>query len=241
MSKPIAFYPELSRELGGDPIAALFYQQLYYWSNKGKRSDGFIYKTKEEIEYETTLNRYQQDKARNKLVKLGWLEIKKIKANGSPTLHYKCLKEYQISISSPSTNALADRRLILEKSKVDQSITESTKEYYNGSAPVDVSAMVCPECSSPLRKRTGKRGPFLGCTSYPDCRYTSSLGPDPQYLGGLPDTGWVRAEGTRWFKDLPRPEHAGVYDEGSFVVTKDGWLRYCTPAQLQQYYTWQNR
>lgn len=30
----------------------------------------------------------------------------------------------------------------------------------------------CPTCGSPLRKRNGRRGPFMGCSQYPACRYT---------------------------------------------------------------------
>eukprot|EP01059_Diplonema_ambulator_P030336 TRINITY_DN5156_c0_g1_i1.p1 TRINITY_DN5156_c0_g1~~TRINITY_DN5156_c0_g1_i1.p1 ORF type:complete len:763 (+),score=-115.85 TRINITY_DN5156_c0_g1_i1:583-2871(+) len=30
----------------------------------------------------------------------------------------------------------------------------------------------CPECAAPLSIRLGKRGQFIGCTRYPECRYT---------------------------------------------------------------------
>ncbi len=30
----------------------------------------------------------------------------------------------------------------------------------------------CPNCGGILKKRNGKYGPFLGCTGYPECRYT---------------------------------------------------------------------
>lgn len=33
----------------------------------------------------------------------------------------------------------------------------------------------CPECGSPLRSRNGKFGPFLGCSNYPECRYTLDI------------------------------------------------------------------
>jgi len=29
----------------------------------------------------------------------------------------------------------------------------------------------CPQCGKPLRKRMGRRGAFIGCTGYPDCKY----------------------------------------------------------------------
>jgi RecB family exonuclease len=42
-------------------------------------------------------------------------------------------------------------------------------------AESDVS---CPECGSPLKERSGKYGPFLGCSNYPNCRYTLNIDPE---------------------------------------------------------------
>ena len=36
----------------------------------------------------------------------------------------------------------------------------------------------CPESGDPLVRRWGRNGPFIGCTKYPDCRYTLNIGPD---------------------------------------------------------------
>lgn len=95
-NRPIAFLPELARTLGGVE-EALYYQQLHFWSDKGLREDGFIYKTLKQLELETTLSRRQQDRIREKLVKMGWLEVKKTHApNGSPTLHYRCLVDIDL-------------------------------------------------------------------------------------------------------------------------------------------------
>ncbi len=33
----------------------------------------------------------------------------------------------------------------------------------------------CPECGKPLLNRWSKRGPFLGCSGYPDCKFTRPL------------------------------------------------------------------
>ena len=46
---------------------------------------------------------------------------------------------------------------------------ESTKHQ-----PVE-DAGPCPDCKKPLVKRFSKRGPFLGCSGYPGCKYTRSL------------------------------------------------------------------
>ncbi|MET0343480.1 MAG: type I DNA topoisomerase [Polyangiales bacterium] len=34
----------------------------------------------------------------------------------------------------------------------------------------------CPECGKVLMKRWGKNGQFIGCTNYPECKYTRDLG-----------------------------------------------------------------
>ena len=39
---------------------------------------------------------------------------------------------------------------------------------------------LCPRCGAPLVVRTAKKGPnegaqFLGCSRYPDCRYTRNI------------------------------------------------------------------
>ena len=36
----------------------------------------------------------------------------------------------------------------------------------------------CPESGDPLVKRWGRNGPFIGCTKYPECRYTLNIGRD---------------------------------------------------------------
>ena len=73
----------------GSTDCAMYLQQLMYWSDKGSRTDGFIYKTKDEIEEETGLSRKKQDSSRRMLEKQGLLETKLLKANGAPTLHYR--------------------------------------------------------------------------------------------------------------------------------------------------------
>jgi hypothetical protein len=145
MKKPIAFYPELAIELG-DIASAIYYQQLYYWSDKGKRSDGFIYKTQKEIEEETTLTREQQDRIRKNLISNGWIEVKKIKANGHPTLHYKPLKEIGFSICGKDTvvDVGNTQKEMCETHKcITKNTTENTSDISNaGIAGEDISKII---------------------------------------------------------------------------------------------------
>jgi len=39
---------------------------------------------------------------------------------------------------------------------------------------------LCPECGGPLSIRLGRNGRFIGCNSYPTCKYTRNLDGDPK-------------------------------------------------------------
>ena len=67
----------------------LFLNQLVFWSDKGKRGDGFIYKSRQEWQEETLVSDYSLRKATKKLKDMGILETKLLKAVGAPTLHYR--------------------------------------------------------------------------------------------------------------------------------------------------------
>jgi hypothetical protein len=73
----------------GSLDAALFLSQLLYWSDKGSRKDGFIYKTYMEWKKEIHLGEYEVRKAVKVLKEKGILETEVKRANGSPTCHYR--------------------------------------------------------------------------------------------------------------------------------------------------------
>lgn len=35
----------------------------------------------------------------------------------------------------------------------------------------------CPNCGAPMKVRDGRKGPFWGCTAYPECQYTENVDP----------------------------------------------------------------
>lgn len=73
----IPVYLEVVRLLGDDHIAAIYYKQMvYYDENEPKDPAGFFTKTKSKVYNDTVLSRYQQDRARLKLVALGWIAAK---------------------------------------------------------------------------------------------------------------------------------------------------------------------
>lgn len=47
----------------------------------------------------------------------------------------------------------------------------------------EITDEICPKCGSPVSIRLGRRGRFAGCTRFPDCDYTKTLGatnPEPK-------------------------------------------------------------
>jgi hypothetical protein len=64
--KPIAYYPNFARHLGGVK-ASLLLCQLIYWNEKGRLPDGWVYKTRDELEDETGLTVQEQRTALKKI------------------------------------------------------------------------------------------------------------------------------------------------------------------------------
>jgi len=71
--KIVAFYPGLKR-VTGSVTASLLLSQLFYWCDKTKDKDGWIYKTNYDLEEETSLSVYEQQTAKKTLIELGLLE-----------------------------------------------------------------------------------------------------------------------------------------------------------------------
>lgn len=84
----VTLHPVYVEMFGGkDP--ALLFQQICFWSDKGRRDDGVIYKTALDIERETTLTERVQLRAKKKLKALGVLDYWLEKVKGAPVCHYR--------------------------------------------------------------------------------------------------------------------------------------------------------
>jgi DNA topoisomerase-1 len=57
----------------------------------------------------------------------------------------------------------------------EQSLERAEEEMRAVPMPVRETDEKCPECGKPLVVRTGKRGPFLACTGFPECRYSAPV------------------------------------------------------------------
>ena len=108
------------------------------------------------------------------------------------------------------------------------------------------SGLACPECGKPTVIKFGKAGPFLACSGYPDCKFTSNFSRDdkgevriaereqPQYeiVGVCPDCGGDLAvkkarTGSRFIActNYPKCKHARPFSTGvACPKCKDGAL-----------------
>jgi len=104
----------------GSLEGGVFLSQLIFWSDKGKRTDGFFYKTYKEWEDETLLSQYKVNKYVYMLSDIGIVETDIKRANGSPTVHYRF--DYQ------KFHKLFIEFLQNGLSKISQSLTDITTE-----------------------------------------------------------------------------------------------------------------
>ena len=129
---PIAFHPALAK-IAGSVTAGLFLSQLCYWTGKGKRDDGWFWKTQREMEEETTLTRYEQETARKHLIKRGLIEEKRAGIPGK--LHYRvnveAITNAIAALDDPETTVRADNNVEIpqcENAGKPQCIPETTTE-----------------------------------------------------------------------------------------------------------------
>lgn len=80
IGRPVAYYPRLAVAIGNVKATVLLCQ-FFYWKGKESLADGWIYKTAEDITYETGLSYKEQIGAREKLVSLGLLEERNDRPN----------------------------------------------------------------------------------------------------------------------------------------------------------------
>lgn len=133
--------PTLYIELTGDIQTALLLNQIVFWSDKSKRSDGFFYKTYGEWEQETYLTEYQVRRSVTKLKELGFVETKLKRANGSPTLHYKL--EFEM-LSDSILKKLKKRNLTNLRNEPEET-SETLTVDYTDKYTVDLSPPVNKE------------------------------------------------------------------------------------------------
>lgn len=97
-------------------------------------------------------------------------------------------------IAENTKNKLLTKIRVIEKTTEYKAVVGSLCRWcgYNEICPeylkminVDASDLKhCPDCGSPLSERKGKFGKFLGCTGFPECKYTFDLGKKVEEIEG---------------------------------------------------------
>lgn len=72
LGRPVVFYPSLARLVGIEE--AIFIAQLVYWTPRSKSEAGWVYKSAEDLEHETSLTYRQQRRVREELCGRGLLQ-----------------------------------------------------------------------------------------------------------------------------------------------------------------------
>ncbi|PEA85886.1 conserved phage C-terminal domain-containing protein [Bacillus thuringiensis] len=120
--------PKLFIKLTGDLTTATLLNQIVFYSDKSKRTDGYFYKSYKEWEEELCLTERQVRYSTKKLIKEGLVETSLKKANGAPTVHYKL--DYNKLVESILTNCQNPslQNVGIHSDKTSESLTENTTE-----------------------------------------------------------------------------------------------------------------
>lgn len=170
LGRPVAYYPELARALD-DVKEAIFVCQMAYWKGKEKDPDGWVYKTREEIETETALSYKEQINVRAGLLK------KKLMTE----YHARTEHRMYFKIDWDAVNTLWEEHLTksklpehLTKSKVPASVWSGgtlpkvispTDESAPGSLPKVISLNRNPENTSQITSETTREGEVISVSN----------------------------------------------------------------------------
>lgn len=113
--------PRVFLALTGDLNSALLLNQIVFWTGRGAL-EKTIWKTYADWEKEIGLNKNQVEYAKKRLEKLGMIDTIVLRANGSPTVHYRLNFEKLIEkiedTGSVSNGLLKIQQSIAEKSAI---------------------------------------------------------------------------------------------------------------------------
>ena len=139
LASPKAFL----KHFKGDHAKAMFFSQLLYWGDKGKRHDGWFYKSYSDWAEELFISPYQIRKYTKELKAEGLIQARRMKANAVPTVYYKINSEVLFDWIVKNFNNGLLNNLTIESENISQSTTkttaettpENTEKGYNGFLP----------------------------------------------------------------------------------------------------------
>lgn len=134
LGRPIAYHPQIARIFGKTSIG-IFISQFLYWSDKGSKDNGWIYKSQEEIEEETGISYKSQVSIRRRLKALEILKEKRVQISGRGTplcfkFDWEKLSFWLNGKNSPFLPVRTRQKFQyeLDKSSSSYNVTESTTE-----------------------------------------------------------------------------------------------------------------
>ncbi|MHA4153295.1 hypothetical protein [Bacillus cereus] len=122
----IVVVPKLFIKLTGDLTTAVLLNQIVFYSDKSKRTDGYFYKSHKEWQEEICLTKRQVSYSTAKLKEMGLVDTKLMKANGAPTLHYKLDYDKLVDWIVTNCNNGKSQNVTMDSNNMSQSLTENT-------------------------------------------------------------------------------------------------------------------
>ncbi|WJE51140.1 hypothetical protein QRE66_17715 [Bacillus cereus] len=120
----ILVVPKIFIKLTGDLTTATLLNQIVFYSDKSKRTDGYFYKSYKEWEEEICLTKRQVSYSAEKLKGMELIETKTMKANGAPTVHYKLDYDKLLNLIVTKCNDGLAQNVTIDSNKMSLSITE---------------------------------------------------------------------------------------------------------------------
>lgn len=124
----IVVVPKLFIKLTGDLTTAVLLNQIVFYSDKSKRTDGYFYKSHKEWQEEICLTKRQVSYSTAKLKEMGLVDTKLMKANGAPTLHYKLDYDKLVDWIVTNCNNGKSQNVTMDSNNMSQSLTKNTTE-----------------------------------------------------------------------------------------------------------------
>ncbi|EJP84672.1 hypothetical protein [Bacillus cereus] len=118
----ILVVPKIFIKLTGDLTTATLLNQIVFYSDKSKRTDGYFYKSYKEWEAEICLTKRQVKYSADKLKSVNLIETKTMKANGAPTVHYKLDYDKLLNLIVTNCNDGLLQNVTINSNKTSQTL-----------------------------------------------------------------------------------------------------------------------
>ena len=168
-----------------------YLQYIMDWISRSKRTDGYVYKSKLEIQEDLNLSPKRQDGIRKKLESTGVLKTKLIKAGGAPTLHYGVDRERLAELlendktAQSSGNRKNKDRAITQKVTMGLSRKGINPDYVKSNKPLHETTTVdYKNIRTPFIPQGENNNFFSDSISPEECSSGNKLPPD---AGGSAD------------------------------------------------------